>query len=258
MMWQVMSRFQKEIEFQWIEGSKLVVKRGMTGATGNIYCGLHEFVEMGFLLHFLRRDDLFLDVGANIGSYTILATAVCGARAISFEPDPDSMAHLTQNVQRNGQAGRVELVQAALGASEGKVRFTSGYDTMNRVASEGQIGTQEVELLTLDAAIGTRSPTLLKLDVEGFEGEVVAGGRRTLEKDSLRAVITESAPEQVLSAFDSLGFERAFYDPFTRQLTLKPSPSSPPSSNFMFVRDLNAVETRLKSAAKRKVAGIEL
>jgi hypothetical protein len=46
---------------------------GMTGATGNLYVGLHEFEEMAFLLHFLRPGDLFADVGANVGSYTILA-----------------------------------------------------------------------------------------------------------------------------------------------------------------------------------------
>ena len=45
--WQVASRLQSEIEFEWIEGAKLIVRRGMTGATGNIYCGLHEFVRNG-------------------------------------------------------------------------------------------------------------------------------------------------------------------------------------------------------------------
>jgi hypothetical protein len=84
--WQIASRLRSEIEFELIEGAKLIVSRGMTGATGNIYCGLHEFVEMGFLLHLLRPDDLFLDVGANIGTYTILGAGVCKARTIAFEP----------------------------------------------------------------------------------------------------------------------------------------------------------------------------
>src|SRR6516164_2306954 len=66
--WQIASRLRNEIEFDWIEGAKLIVSRGMTGATGNIYCGLHEFVEMSFLLHLLQPNDLFLDVGANIGA----------------------------------------------------------------------------------------------------------------------------------------------------------------------------------------------
>ena len=48
------------MEFQWIKGSKLIVRNGMTGATGNIYCGLHEFADMGFVLHLLRPGDLAL------------------------------------------------------------------------------------------------------------------------------------------------------------------------------------------------------
>src|ERR1700739_1067728 len=97
-VWQLTSRLHAEIEFDWIEGAKLLVSRGMTGATGNIYCGLHEFAEMGFLLHLLRPNDLFLDVGANVGSYTILASRVCGARVIAFEPDPGAAKALRRNI----------------------------------------------------------------------------------------------------------------------------------------------------------------
>ena len=48
-----------------------------------------------------RKSELFLDVGANIGSYTILASGVCRARTIAFEPDPETANHLRRNVQEN-------------------------------------------------------------------------------------------------------------------------------------------------------------
>jgi hypothetical protein len=86
--WQVACRLRREIIIPWISGTKLVASRGMTGATGNIYGGLHEFADMLFVLHFLRQGDLFLDVGANIGSSTVLASGVRGARTWAFEPDP--------------------------------------------------------------------------------------------------------------------------------------------------------------------------
>ena len=69
------------IVFPFTENTKLLISKGMTGATGNYYCGLHEFEDMGFLLHFLRPGDLFVDIGANVGSYTILASAEVGARS---------------------------------------------------------------------------------------------------------------------------------------------------------------------------------
>jgi hypothetical protein len=69
--WQLRSRLQREVIVPWIADQKLIAKRGMTGATGNTYVGLHEFTDMMFLLHFLRRGDVFLDIGANVGTITL-------------------------------------------------------------------------------------------------------------------------------------------------------------------------------------------
>jgi hypothetical protein len=63
--WQVRSRLQEDVVVPWIGGQRLIVRRGMTGVTGNIYAGLHEFADMALVLHFLRPDDdLFFDIGA--------------------------------------------------------------------------------------------------------------------------------------------------------------------------------------------------
>ena len=85
-LWQLRSRMQSEVVVAWIAGSKLAVRRGMSGATGNIYVGLHEFADMMLPLHFLREGDLFLDIGSNVGSYAVLASRVCGATTWAFEP----------------------------------------------------------------------------------------------------------------------------------------------------------------------------
>src|SRR5262245_33485687 len=90
--WQLRSRLQREVVVPWIADKKLVVRRGMTGATGNVYVGLHEFTDMMFLLHFLRAGDLFLDIGANVGTYTVLASGVSKASTRAFEPDPVALA----------------------------------------------------------------------------------------------------------------------------------------------------------------------
>ena len=74
--WQVESRLRREVIVPWIGGTRLAARKGMTGATGNIYCGLHEFEDMAFLLHFLRPCDAFVDAGANI-VYTIRLASGC-------------------------------------------------------------------------------------------------------------------------------------------------------------------------------------
>ena len=167
--WQIESRMRSDVTFEWIEGSKLIVRNGMAGATGNIYCGLHEFVDMAFVLHLLRPGDLFVDVGANIGSYTVLASAVCGAHSIAVEPDPETMLFLERNIEANGIGDRVTLVESALGAESGTARFTVGRDTMNRVATESDAETRGVRVETLDELLQDARPVLIKLDVEGFE-----------------------------------------------------------------------------------------
>lgn len=72
--WQIASRLMPgPIALPFVNGTYLFATRGMTGATGNWYCGLHEYEDMSFVMHSLRSGDLFVDVGANIGSYSILA-----------------------------------------------------------------------------------------------------------------------------------------------------------------------------------------
>ncbi|WP_156827211.1 FkbM family methyltransferase [Hyphomicrobium zavarzinii] len=216
--WQVESRLRDEVEFHWIEGSKLIVRNGMTGATGNIYCGLHEFVDMAFLLHLLRPGDLFVDVGANIGSYTVLASAVCGARSIAIEPDPGTVQSLKRNVEINRIGDRVTVIEAAIGAAAGMVRFTVGKDTTNRVAAASDEATREVKVRTLDDILANTDPVLIKMDVEGYEPQVIAGALATLAKQSLAAVITETTDPMIESVMKNCGFVRATYSPIERSI----------------------------------------
>jgi len=72
--WQVGIRLvHAPVLVPFIENIGMFAQQGMTGATGNIYCGLHEFEDMALVLHSIRPGDLFVDVGANVGSYSLLA-----------------------------------------------------------------------------------------------------------------------------------------------------------------------------------------
>src|SRR5262249_33022330 len=72
--WQIGERLARgPVTVQFVNSAQLLASPGMTGATGNVYVGLHKFSDMSFVLHFLRPNDLFVDVGAN--------------NCISFEPN---------------------------------------------------------------------------------------------------------------------------------------------------------------------------
>src|SRR3569832_172353 len=130
----------------------------MTGATLNWYCGLHEPAEMGFALHILRPDDLFVDVGSNIGSYTILAGGAVKASVISVEPIPSTFQHLQKNIRLNG-LDRIEAHCCGLSSTEGKLSFISTLDTTNRVATfDDSLPTVKVPVTLFDTLLcGCRS-----------------------------------------------------------------------------------------------------
>ena len=79
---------EHEVWLPWVDDLILPLRKGDTGLSGNYYVGLHEFRDMAFASHLLRKGDLFVDIGANLGSYSLIASGVCGARSIAFEPVP--------------------------------------------------------------------------------------------------------------------------------------------------------------------------
>lgn len=253
LLWQVRSRLQREVVVNWIEGQQLAVRREMTGATGNIYTGLHEFDGMMLPLHFLRSEDLFLDVGANIGSFTVLASGVAGATTWAFEPDPHTVLALHRNIELNGLTNRVTVYQTVLGDDDGTVAFTRGQDTTNRVATVADPNVQIVMQSRLDTIIGNYLPIMIKVDVEGHEDAFIRRAAQTIQKRSLKILELESYGEQSLAFLNSSGFERVFYDPRGRALVSAPIEGS--ISNDIFVRDRDFVTARLRDAKTINVFG---
>lgn len=260
MAWHLRSRLSPEVVTPWIGGQRLVVRRGMTGATGNLYYGLHEFMSMGLVLHFLRDGDLFVDAGANVGSYTVLASGVCRARTLAIEADTDTARDLARNVAINGLQELVTIEVLALGPCDGEVMFTTGLGAMNQVVTERREGVRIVPQKTLDHVVGDRQPALLKLDVEKYEDQVLQGSIEVLKKPSLKVVALEATSDWSTKLLADLGFERAFYDPFTRILQREPnelafSDGKWTRSNEFFVRDWHFVEERVRTAKPVTVLG---
>lgn len=255
--WQIKSRLLGgPFVHDWIEGSKLRVSRGMTGATGNIYFGLHEFSDMGMLLHLLRSGDLFLDIGANVGTYSILAAKVCGADVWAFEPSTDTRALLLANVQLNQIGDRVRVLSEALGDRSADVPFARGLGAMNRITDDKNVDSEMVSMRRLDDLIGDAVPVMMKIDVEGHEPALFRGARETLARPGLQVVEVETVDDSMRRQLTGLGFVECFYDPLAR--TLLDGPCAWPANNALFVRDRAFVLDRVSSAAERQVLGVTL
>ncbi len=267
--WQLGMRLLKsESVHHWINGARFIVRRGETGLSGNVYTGLHEFPDMAFLLHFLRADDGFADIGANVGSYTVLAGAAVGSSVLSFEPVPSTFARLQRNVRINALE-RVHCVNQAISDHAGTLQFAQHEDTTNRVVDSDYADAILVPTTTLDAALSQtkfETPALIKIDVEGFETAVIAGARATLAEPKLKAIIMELNGSGARYGFDEAalfqrmcdaGFQPFSYDPLQRRLLPLPNKNSD-HGNTLFLRDLAFIEARLRSAAHIEIHGLSI
>lgn len=117
----------------------------------------------------LEPGDVFVDLGAYVGPFTLLASKLVGpqGRVVAFEPDPATRRVLESNIAANG-ASNVTVVPFAVGREPGTVRFLASGDSAGRVGSDGDL---EVRQVTLDGYCGEHGirPTVMKVDIEGGE-----------------------------------------------------------------------------------------
>lgn len=257
--WQINARLNPHpVVYPFVGDTKLLAWRGLTGVTGNIYAGLHEFEDMAFLLHFLREEDFFADIGANVGSYTVLAAGVCGSKTLAAEPLPDTFKILAENVAINHLAEKVILKNIGLGEKNGILPFTKSLDTTNHVAMEGETDTLEIPVRTLDETL-PEVPQLIKIDVEGFEMAVLKGAVKILANPLLKALIIEvnsasnrygHSGEEVHQLLVEQNFRPFEYEPFSRKISPLLGPND---GNTLYLRDLDFVKKRVETAKKVKV-----
>lgn len=259
--WQINIRLNKyPIIYNYTEKSRLIIDKGMTGATGNYYCGLHEFEDMSFLLHFLRKEDLFIDIGANIGSYTVLSSAHVGSETICFEPHPLTYQRLMDNIRINNITEKVTPYNEGLGNSNANLFFTDKLDTANHISKKENNDTIKVTVTKLDdKKLILNKISLLKMDVEGYEKYVIEGGLSIFKNENLKAMIVELNNASEKYGYNSaelhniileLGFTPFSYDPFKRSLIQLDFPSN---YNTIYIRDINFVSDRIQKAEKIKI-----
>jgi FkbM family methyltransferase len=168
----------------------------------------------------VRRSRCFIDVGANCGIYSVMASTVNpDIRVVAVEPVPKVYSALAQNVKMNNLDARVITLNIALGDADGTVPFHEAEDsTMGSLALEGRHNPKgtviQVRCRTLDSVVEELGiePDFMKIDVEGFEHLVLAGGSRVLGKHRPRIVLEANpgdrsdAVTQILLKYD-YGFQ---------------------------------------------------
>lgn len=223
---------------------------------GDIFYGVgFEPSELGLVRDFLSDGDVFFDVGANIGVYTLLASRLVGSggQVHSFEPMTDAFDLLKENVN-NDRCLNVTLNQAAVGDEDGEASlYVNAQNALSSLGNtqRGQfLKPKKVRLLKLDSyaeSSGILVIDFLKIDVEGFEGHVLRGTEVLLSSSPNPVVLSELAQKnfeplgfsvsEVLSWMRKHGFEVYMVENQTPKLhLLTDNLEKYPYQNFLFIR----------------------
>lgn len=186
----------------------------------------NNFFEIGLLenhvLKIVRPGDVVVDIGANIGNHTAFFSKICRAsQVIAFEPQRQCFSNLLRNVQLNNLEG-VQCFRYGLGASAGRagVQMYKPWNSGGLTLKEDVDGA--FEIVTLDSLSLPRID-VIKIDVEGFQRQVLEGAVETIRRTRPKIVIemregiddVESIHDLLInigaSGFDKLtNFERLY------------------------------------------------
>lgn len=167
------------------------------------------------LREILSPGDVFVDAGANIGIYTLLASRLVGpgGRVIAIEMMPDTAAILRRHVEGNG-CGNVEIIEKAL--SDGAVASVTarvvpgkyGQASIANTAGGGpDVAEREVAAVPLDQVChGIEHIRLIKMDLEGAEVQALAGARATIERTGCVIYESHTDADELATWFESVGF----------------------------------------------------
>jgi len=262
--WNLGRRFLGDVEYLMplANHAQLAISNNENYATLVYTQRLWDFQEMSFLLHFLRSDDLFVDIGANVGGYVVLASTIAGAESLAIEPIPATFQKLTRNVRLNGIETRVNCRNTGLGAEPGELRFTRALGGLNHVALAHEPDTISVPVETLDTLLAGRAPAMIKMDVEGYETNVLRGAGQTIARPELKALVMELngagtrygfADDDIHKLIVAHGYRPFAYDPHQRKLH-ELADYNRAGMNTLYCRLDAEVMRRLASAPSFKVA----
>lgn len=258
--WQIWKRtIRRPITARLWYGSRVRVYPDSQSGSLALYTRLPEFDDMQFAARLLKPGDVVVDVGANIGLYSLLAASRVGdGRVIAFEPHPVAATRLRENIDLN-KLHSVEVRVEAVGSSAGEARLTADLDTANYiVVGDDDSRTVGVPVSTLDDVVEAGRPVaLVKLDTEGFESAVLAGAGRLLRDGSVLAWIVEirehglrygGSDKSVLETFRRCGYRAYRYSAEQGSLEASEHPDLDTGWNLILIKDINEVNRRLRSA----------
>jgi len=231
-----------------------------------------EASELLFLHRYLRPSDVFVDVGANLGLFTVAAARRVGpaGRVLAFEPGSGARRMLEENVRLN-RLCNTTILPIALSSSDARLTPTvpvlghEAFGSLARPIDTLDTQTEEIEARAWDGLaqdlLGAQAVTMMKIDVEGWESHVLSGAKRFLSQPQaplLQVEFTDAAAAaagsscaELYTALNGFGFEICRYDTGKNCLLPEDLRAEYPYVNLFATKDPGAVNERLHRAAVR-------
>ncbi len=164
-----------------------------------------------FLTRIISPKDTCVDIGANVGMHSLLMSSLVGpgGKVIAFEPGKESSEELRENIKLN-KFKNLKLKKIILGENNGEEIFfhpaphDSGTSYAVKEPDNDNLDWQKLKTSTLDKEINDKKIKVVKIDVEGYEGQILRGSRSLLKNDIVRYWIVEYAPHCLARLNDSL------------------------------------------------------
>jgi FkbM family methyltransferase len=235
-----------------------------TSTSGALYfAGYPDYWEMKFLEAYLKPGDNFLDIGANTGVYSILASAYIGAEGHidAFEPMEHTAARIEEQAALNGLTN-LQVHRLAVCDHDGELDF--GYSSSDAMMHLRRAGEQQHEKLQvrstrLDSFEPYRAYAVGKMDIEGAEPMALAGAKERLRRANPPVWLLELAgystcygvtSDEVVRQLADAGFECAVFNPQSRKLEYTKTPWTLGVQNVLTVASAQRdfVEQRLRQS----------
>lgn len=225
-------------------------------SSGTLYYRLPERSSMRFLLDYLQPGDTFVDVGANVATYSLLASTVEGVQSVAFEPSSITHGRAVRNIALNEMEDRVRVQRQAVGAESGTVRLSIGLGPCNRVvqspspsavpATSRPSDYEEVPMVSLDEVLvaGSQFVSLVKIDVEGGEIAVLSGARALIARDGPALIVEVNDPVELNRLLTEFGYTCWTYDP-DLSLLAPTSAADHLGRNVIALREIGAAAARI-------------
>jgi FkbM family methyltransferase len=227
----LLSRHHQTIEIKILDRSFLMAlnprDKGLSKEL-SLY-GVREPYTTKLMSTIIKDDDIIIDIGANIGYYALLESKLAPNGSVyAIEPVRDNFDYLKTNVDVN-RCTNIELFNCALSNKRGTgvifIPERRNCASLLEPSREGMIRKENVQLETLDSFVDERvkrCPALVRMDVEGYEAQIIKGALRVLKKSKPLTIVaelhpslmSESAYDDMLGTLETQGFKASsFHDP---------------------------------------------